>query len=261
LTKNCESAKGQFYFNLMNCEKERMMKRLFLLMTVALAVGVLTPTANAAMKLMLDDGLGNTVTLQDGDMVTDMVLDGVISFNGSLGGTTVWTVNVTTGISKPVLRGPSEAKIDLNSVNVSSTGGGTLTIKLTDTDFDLSQLGGSGYLLSGIGGTTDGTVQLIQTYDPDNSEWGAVDPLDNVELDSGPLVGTGPVGIFSWSQGTTVVPLVSPFSITEVAVITHTVAGQITSFDAESSLVPVPGAVLLGVIGLSVTGWKLRKFA
>jgi len=37
--------------------------------------------------------------------------------------------------------------------------------------------------------------------------------------------------------------------------------GPSTSDDFHTSVVPVPGAVLLGILGLGVAGWKLRKFA
>jgi len=53
----------------------------------------------------------------------------------------------------------------------------------------------------------------------------------------------------------------SLFSLTEIVTITHTAAYDSTSFDAVSTVVPVPGAVLLGMLGLSVAGIKLRKFA
>ncbi|MHC4560326.1 MAG: hypothetical protein ACYS80_23830, partial [Planctomycetota bacterium] len=45
LTKGGKSARG--WFTLRNCEKEKMMKRVLLLMIAALAVGVLAPTAHA----------------------------------------------------------------------------------------------------------------------------------------------------------------------------------------------------------------------
>ena len=58
--------------------------------------------------------------------------------------------------------------------------------------------------------------------------------------------------------------LVNPFSLSEKVVVTHGASGDqglITTFDAESTVVPVPGAVLLGILGLSAAGIRLRKFA
>ncbi|MDT8302815.1 MAG: hypothetical protein RQ760_15135 [Sedimentisphaerales bacterium] len=218
------------------------MKR-FLLFTLVLCLFAMQ--ANAAMYLTLDGGLGNTVSLADGDG------DGIIAYNGSLGGSTVWTVNVTTGISKPMLGGANEAKIDLNSVNVTSGGAGSLTIMLTDTDFDLTSLPG-GQMTSSFGGTTNGTISFNQILDPDNNEFGTGASV--VSLPSGPY---GP-GAFSGTE-VAAVPVNKLFSLTEIAMITHTGDGQITSFDIESSVVPVPAAVILGMLGLGVAGIKLRK--
>ncbi len=120
-----------------------MGRTLLFLMIVALAVEALAPTVHAGMRLYLDDGLGHSVTVPDGDPLDAHPSVGVITFIGSLGVASVWQVNVTTGISKPVIGGPTSAEIDLNSLSVSSTGGGTLTIGLTDTDFALPPGGGA----------------------------------------------------------------------------------------------------------------------
>lgn len=91
-------------------------------------------TANAAFVLTIDNlaTTGIDVSITDegvGDQAPSK--PGAIVFNGSLG---VFTVNVTTGISKPLLDG-SPQLMDLNSVSVNSTGAGQLFIQLTDTDF------------------------------------------------------------------------------------------------------------------------------
>ena len=79
------------------------------------------PAANAAFVMTLSDGV-NTATVTDGVLNP---LDGVVTFNGVLGAG-AWIVNVTTGISKPVFpNNDGFAKMDLNSVNVTSAAGGT----------------------------------------------------------------------------------------------------------------------------------------
>jgi hypothetical protein len=213
-----------------------------------LALCLSAAPAMAGMKLMLDAGGGNTVTVTDAD------LDGVISYIGAVGGS-VWTVNITTGISKPVLGGPGVAEMHLDSVNVSSGGAGVLDVWLTDTDFVLPPAVTVGILTSEFGGVADagGTVQLWQSLDPVNAEWGV--PASST-LDSGPL---GP-GSFNDTRSMGV-PISGSFSLTEKVTITHTGAGQSTSFDAVSQVVPIPGAVLLGILGLSAAGIKLRKYA
>ena len=229
------------------------MKRLLFLMIVVFAVGALAPTAHAAMFLTLNDGLGHSVLVGDGSTLDQSAAIGVITYNGNLGGG-VWTVNITTGISKPVLGGPNEAKMDLNSVNVSSAGAGNLTIALTDTDFALPQPGAS--LTSLIGGTSNGTVQLTSILDPDNSAFAATNTLNDVSLVS-PLLGPGVIGS---SQVVGIGALPTAFSLTQIVTVTHTAPGQVTSFDA-NTVVPVPAAVLLGILGLGIAGLKLRKYA
>lgn len=90
-------------------------------------------TANAAFVLTIDDlaTTGIDVSITDegvGDQAPSK--PGAIVFNGSLG---VFTINVTTGISKPLATSPQ--LMDLNSVSVSGTGAGQLFIQLTDTGF------------------------------------------------------------------------------------------------------------------------------
>jgi hypothetical protein len=90
-------------------------------------------TANAAFVLTIDDpsiGTGAEVSITDQDLADQNTNVGAIVFNGSIG---VFTVNVTTGISKPLATAPQ--LMDLNSVSVSSAGAGQLNISLTDTGF------------------------------------------------------------------------------------------------------------------------------
>ncbi|HCO94496.1 MAG TPA: hypothetical protein DIU00_11185 [Phycisphaerales bacterium] len=247
------------------------MKR-FLLFT--LVIGLFAVQANAAMFLTLDDGLNNVVTIQDGSGLfgEDGIVNGQITFNGGVG--LNWTGNVTTGWSKG-LYPANPPKMDLNSVNLSSLGAGTMTIMLTDQDFSVPAGGSSQVLLSSIGGTTDGTVELTQILDRENTAGGPITTI--------PIVGTSgdytiassdyafvvngpftPAPLLSFGSTASVgAPVTdgSLFSLTEIVTITHTAAYDSTSFDAVSTVVPVPGAVLLGMLGLSVAGIKLRKFA
>ena len=227
---------------------EKMMKRKFLL-TFCLSLFLSSAPAMADMWLSLDDGLGSSA------LVGDVDGDGIIFYSGVLG---AWNLNVTTGVSKPFLGDVMEPRLDLNSLNASSSAGGKLTIMLTDTDFQPAPTWTSTSLISGIGGTTDGTVWLDQVLDEGNAEFAALSDAE-LSVSLGPLTaGTG--GSFS-DGGIDLGPLVSgPFSVTEIVVIEHTADG-LTSFDATSTVVPVPGAVLLGMLGLGAVGIKLRKYA
>jgi hypothetical protein len=251
------------------------MKNAVLVMIVALAVGALAPTAHADMWLYLSDGT-NSVIVGDNLAGDDDPVVGWIEYDGDISGSTVWTANVTTGVSKPYVGSVTNPYMDLNSINVTSSGpGGTLTIGLTDTGFQPTF--DSGVLQSAVGGTTRGTFELWQTLDPDNTEFGpwtvdvpGVDPGSTYtpqadgNLGNNRTVYSGPFSPVAFAaEGSVVASWTGPFSITEWVVITHGASDTrlTTSFDAESTVVPIPGAVLLGMLGLSMAGMKLRKYA
>lgn len=232
-----------------------MKERFTILMIVALAVGVLASTVHADFILTLDDPTTATlpITVVDNGAGDLLPLDaGVIVFSGSIDN---WLINVTTGLSKPVIGGATEAQLELNSVNVSTSGPGILEIQLTDTDFSLpAAVGAQGVLTSTFGGVAGGTIELTQILDPDNTEFAVLTPANDVVLQTGLL---GP-GAFA-STLSTAAPVLGPFSLTEVVVITHGSGVTTTSFNAESTVVPVPAAFLLGLLGLGAAGLGLRR--
>lgn len=249
------------------------MKRIYgTLVLLMFMVGILVmgsvQDANALFVLTLDDlnTAGIDIIVADGapvgtptkkgptNIADGSAVAGVINYNGPAG---VFTTNVTTGISKPVIGGPGRARIDLNSVDVSG-GAGQLEIELTDTDFLLPVPPNSYILTSEIGGTTDGTVDFDQFIDLSNNEFGIGPPAPNI-----PLVlsmGTFGPGAFSGTTSGSI-NIVNPFSITEEVLITHTAAGQITSFDALSdAAIPEPSTLLLlGFGALGFIGYGLRR--
>jgi hypothetical protein len=175
----------------------------------------------------------------------------------------VWNVNVTTGSSKPAIGDqPGRlATIDLNDVSISSTGGGALTLGITDTDFLLTPglfPTSSGYFSSTIGGVTGGTVAVGPSIlDPGNASWATT----GIILAGGAF---GP-GAFSQTFATKFAGSAVPgeFSLTSTVVVTHTAAGQITSFNNQLiAVVPEPGVVALLGMGLGVlffTGVLARR--
>lgn len=223
------------------------MKRILLF---TLVICLFTVQANALMVLSLSDG-GSTVTVTDEGVGDTSPGVGVITYNGPVG--TNWTVNVTTGLTKPLLGSATSPELDLNSSNLSSLGAGIMTIDLIEDGFSFPT---GGVLQSLIGGTTDGTVQLVQSmFTPPPPTGGPAVTLVSVET-----LLLGP-GAFASTQYASVPANLGTFSLKEHVVITHTGAGQNSSFDAESSVVPVPGAVILGILGLGAAGIKLRKYA
>jgi hypothetical protein len=219
-----------------------MKERFTVFMIVALAVGVFAPTVQADLVLELSDGttLVSVTDNEPDDLNPD---EGVVLYSGTIG---VWTVNVATGVSKPVIGAVTDPKLDLNSINVSDDAG-WLGIALQDTDFSLSpSWGGAATLISEIGGTTAGTVEFAQFLDQEDSE--------GLAVELGPF---GP-GAFAGTGTDSGLLSASPFSLTELVFISHDGAGA-TSFNALSSVVPLPSAILLGLLGLGAAGVKLRR--
>jgi hypothetical protein len=95
------------------------------LLFAVLAVCVLSTSAAYAdlLRLRLEDissGSGSGVVVTDGKAGDTNPLTGVITYLGSINNN--FLINVTTGISKPVIGGVNNyAELDLNSVNVQRT--------------------------------------------------------------------------------------------------------------------------------------------
>jgi hypothetical protein len=90
-------------------------------------------TAASALTLNLSASGGFSVSVTDNGAGDINPALGAVTFSGALGPS--FTINVTTGLSMPVL---PLIQMDLNSVNVNSGGPGTLTISLTDSGFPLA---------------------------------------------------------------------------------------------------------------------------
>jgi hypothetical protein len=196
--------------------------------------------ANANFVMTIDDlGVGGVEqTLFDGDN------DGVITFAGAVG---AFSVNVTTGVSKPAINGPQ--LLDLNSIDVSG-GAGTLRISLTDTDYT----GSPPSFDALFGGTAaiGGSIDFSFYYDDANTEFGIPNQITS---------STGNTNAFS-GAGSSAASVTAPYSLTIIATVDHTGSG-VSSFDAEiRTVVPVPAAVWLfgsGLAGLAGISRRLKK--
>lgn len=181
-------------------------------------------SSSAALQIRISDGTpGGTVTVLDQSLDDFNPVEGAVSYTGPVG--LNWLATVSTGTSKPILGSPAAPRVDLQSFNVSSATGGSLTIELTDTDFTGA---GSGQVT--IGGNTAGQVNLNVFTDNANAGFGKTALVAAV----GPLSGLG------FSQVTpAAIAAAAPYSITFELNILH-VAGGTTGLDAELVVNPPP---------------------
>jgi hypothetical protein len=217
----------------------------------ALALLSVTSPAQAGFVLQLASGAGGNSGVITG-------ANGLVNFSGAFPGDVNFTVNVTTGLSKGSLGVPgstaTNAIMDLNSVNVASTGAGTLTIMLSDTDFTDSNLGGT--LEGAIGGTLPPGGRLTaQTFEAKS----------NVNFDTsgfaGPLQSFGlPLVSFSGDIGKTHGPL-GIYSMTQVVTVTFAQAGSVSFDYRATSSIPEPPSLTLAALGLlgGLVGYGLRR--
>lgn len=207
-----------------------------------LAPALITTQAHAAFVMTLDDPNDSfaATTIYDGTGSDLNGVNGAITYSGAVG---AFMVNVTTGISKPII-GP--AQLDLNSINVSGAAG-TLLVSISDTGFT----GNTNAYTASYGGTTQGAVDFSFLYDAGNQQFGGspfaagdfVSSAGNYAF-ADDLVGSVTAG--------------SPFSLSILTQIIHDSAGDVTSFDAQITPVPLPASIWL--LGTALAGFAgLRR--
>ena len=212
---------------------------------IGLAFALAAPRAEAVPTLYLLADASLTTCI-DGTVCDLNATAGAVTFSGSLGGG--FTVNVTTGLTTPVLAG---IEMDLNSINVQSSGGiHDLRIVFTETGFtDVT-----GFVTT-IGGTLSG---------PAGSSLTATSWFDDLISLEDPISTLGPFGPGAFSaSATSGIGLSAPYALSLVVDV-HTTGPGAVSFDfnlegTERAPIPEPASAALFTAGALVVGAALRR--
>lgn len=187
-----------------------------------------TPTLSFSV-----DG-GAAITCADGDACDLNGQTGVVTFSNTL---STFTVNVTTGLSKPLLTG--NPLMDLNSINLQTALSGihTLEILFSDTSFT-----SPGLISGAIGGTLSGLSSIAASayYSTANTLFG-----------QDKLIGALTFGSSSFNGGMPGVNVAAPlYSLTEKLVFTTNGPGLYSGdFDLK-----IPEPEILSLLGVALLG-------
>jgi hypothetical protein len=219
---------------------------LTIMMALALLVGIQSVShADDYLKLVLSDGATTINVLDNGAYDLNPAV-GKITFDGAVG--TNWTANLTGAITYPIVGTNATPDLDLVTQDVTSLGGGTLTVKVSATGFTAAPAGSE----FKIGGTAQNGVTAA-AYSGADSYFS----LDN-------QIGSSFIFTAGSFSGTTFGPVPDtyiPYSLSIVTDIVHTGAGA-SSFNAEVTVVPEPATLVflgLGLFGAALYGRKKEK--
>jgi hypothetical protein len=224
---------------------DKIMKRKTLMTSAALASALIacSTAVNANPMMELVSGGSSTV-------VTASSATGKVTYDGAIG---QWSINVTTG--ENVLGGSSLPDIDVNSVDTAPKGSFTPPLAGLTIWYTSGGNFGSGPVVGSIGGTTTTSVSDYQYLG--STAFSTTDLLTAL----GPFTAkSGKTLAFSDSTLGNTGSTQGTYWLTEEIVIggTRSKAGQSTSFDANTQVVP-DGATTMTLLGSAFAGFGLLR--
>ena len=205
--------------------------------------------AAPTLSFALDGGAA--VYCVDGGACDTDATPGVVMMSSTFGG--VYTVTVTTGVTKPALPGTS---MDLNNVTITTMAPGSHTLQIMFSDTNFTIPGGAA---ASFGGTLTNLFGLPGSSVSASAYFGS----SNTLFDLGTLIGTSgtiPVGGAFASNFGGPGPTIGSYSLTQVLTLSSN--GAFTMFSGDFSLAvnPEPASiVLMGTVLLFTTAALRRK--
>src|ERR1017187_8584465 len=207
---------------------------------ILVAGGILTSFTNrlnAAATLTLYDGVNPLITVVDNGPGDMFGATGAILVATNVG---VWNLTISSAITKPLFGTATDPVMDLG-ITASSTAAGSLRFVFSDSDFGPA----GGILFATVDGQVNGAPTTV-TYDV-YGDPGNVIGATTVHIAS---AGTTPFPTSATGSGPLALP--APFSLTQVD---YFVASGPTTINSDASfhvVVPEPGVMGLGALGLAV---------
>ena len=198
-----------------------------------------TNRVNAAATLTLYDGVNPLITVVDNGPGDMFGATGAILVETNVG---VWNLTISSAITKPLFGSATAPVMDLG-VTATSTAAGSLRFVFSDNGFGPVTNGST--LIAIVDGQVNGAAATV-TYDV----YG--DPANVVGATTVHIASIGTTPLPTTATGSGPLALSAPFSLTQVETF---VASGPTAINADASfsvVVPEPGVLGLGALGVAV---------
>ena len=215
----------------------------FVAVVVSLGIVGIAQGIPVGTSLSIFDGINPVITIDD-NLIGDLnPATGELTLSTNVG---VWTLSISTGVTKPVLGAAKTPIMDL-VIQASSTNAGTLQYVFSDTGFTpFSPFTAtvSGHVISGAPTTVNYSV------------YG--DASDTLAALTTPLTTTGTIPLPVLTSNSGSFSLSSLYSLSQVVQINASGPSSV-SVDASLSVIPEPSTTALTFLGLSLVAGLARR--